>query len=324
MLVTQTTQNLIPHLTALKGAPLSVLTVLLHASAPVSQADLARLTGYHRQSIARAITTLQTRQIIALAPGSRGWVVSLPETPSDVQKLTPSPQTLKAVKEEEDLSDLKKQDPLLSDSPVPLQNFVPPGGDDDPAPSVTAMLENSANLLGFPVLGSPGEYPDPWALCAWIACAWHRRKYIRNPAALVHWGTHQNRLPDDSRYLDHPNDFLPRWFLHKIGFPTDPDPDHPASYETPPEYFALDQPVSGSLTPRQAWSLALERVEPEVPTHMFNTWLKYTTLIGFTGSAIEIRANNDVHRENLDAYTDRLGSLLTEILGQRTSVSIWF
>lgn len=337
MLANLPTFNLIPLLTALKGAPLSVLTVLLHASAPVSRADLVTITGYHRQSVARAIAALQARRLIA--PRANGWVLIAPIPTPSVENFTIPPQTLKVVKEVEDLRTPQNKNLLLTDSsldrgnsitpptdpvPVPLQEIAPasPGG--DPAPSVPAMLKHSAGLLGFPVLGSPNEYPDPWLLCAWIACAFHRRKYIRNPAALVHWGAHQNRLPDDSRYLDRPEDFLPPWFLKLIEFPFLEQAEHyDAAYDAPPEALALDQPISGGLTPRQAWQSALERIQPEVAPHEFNTWLKYAILKGFNGHAFEVKASNEYHSDRLDDYNHRLAALLTEIIGRPITVSVW-
>jgi hypothetical protein len=169
--------------------------------------------------------------------------------------------------EEEDLN-LKNLDLESSSS----SDLLPPNLD------VREIQKAVRELFGEPLTGSSERYKDPHRLLAWIASAYDNRAGLRHPSRVVYRSYHNPGEPEDC-YRDRPEDFLPDWFLARLGLlEPDSEGDDCGDSEDPedPEDPCDPLPENPNLSPQVAhwWSACCEHLNYQLGAPKFNDWIR--------------------------------------------------
>jgi hypothetical protein len=205
----------------LKGAPLSIVMVLMMVKHRVSQEFLERSTGYTDKPISQSLSYLKEAGLIDHT--SSGWQLIKGDifqhllSPSIDEEPTQSRNNSDPVKlEEEGFINNNLTSATLLNNPEQV-------GDIPTIELAQQILDAAETLFKHKILGEPREYADVDRLIAWIAQAWHNRGNgrgkIESPAALVYWAFHKgNDTKPEKTYSSDPERYLPECFMQSCGY----------------------------------------------------------------------------------------------------------
>jgi hypothetical protein len=171
-----------------------------------------------------------------------------------------------------------------------------------------ALLPAIQELLGEPLLLPRKEMPEVGLLLALVAEAHHKREKLDYPARAVCGSLKKRRRPD-ARFVERPWEFLPVWFIERIGLikpgerPTGERPPGERTLgERPPDESAqpeagspeapgdlrgdevsLAQPISlqPGLAAGEAWLQACGRVRERMPPAAYARYLQGAAALEF-------------------------------------------
>jgi hypothetical protein len=277
-------------LQALRGAALSCLHAMRLALKPVSSAWLQAATGYSDKTVTRALQKLLELQFVHYSESEAGWVLAQ-STVLD-QFFDPYPRknsgetALESLESESDLSNSSEQE----------KRVFPDSGQTEflGQLEVEKLLPAIQELFGEPLLLPRGLGLDPGDLLSLAAEKQHKRQRLRYPARAI-CGSLKRRRSPDLQYHERPWDFLPAWFLERIGLDAtdglaeieDQEPGDvlpsPQEKISPVDQASLDQAVSpGSrLTACQAWEEACRQVRGNLPPAVYARFLHEAVAVEF-------------------------------------------
>jgi hypothetical protein len=262
-------------LLALKGAALSCLHALRLAARPVTSGWLCLATGYSDKTVTRALLKLQEMRLASFSKTDSGWVLEgTAELEQFFQPLCRKNSDHETLESESSL--FKSLEIKKKDSRVSLQAEI------FQCLELETLLPAIQELFGEPLLLRRGQAPEPLLLLALVAEAHHNRAKLGFPARAVCGGLNKGRQPA-ADYFERPWDFLPNWFLERIGLGDQAgqtEPDMPeAAVPTEPEYpvdrASLDQPViqGRRLSAGKAWDEACSQLRRTLPPAIYSRFL---------------------------------------------------
>jgi hypothetical protein len=212
----------------LKGAPLSIVMVLMMVKQRVTQEFLQAATGYTDKPVAAALKYLQETGVVDHT--SSGWLLlkgdheqlPLPVTsiPNNVgadghppQGRNNSDPVVVVNLTNKDLNILTTTTDLTTDQVGEI-----------PTLQMTEQIMRSiGEIFGKQLHGDPADYCDLDRLIACTAQAWSTRGEgkgkLRNPVGFIYWAFHQgtDKHPDKI-YRDIPERYLPEEFINTCGY----------------------------------------------------------------------------------------------------------
>ncbi|MCU0489214.1 MAG: hypothetical protein MUE67_09705 [Anaerolineales bacterium] len=290
---------------ALRGAALSCLHALRLAAGPVSAGWLCAATGYSAKTVRSALQKLQVLRLVNYFEPEAGWALAQAEALEALfeprknakQETLDSESSSNSLKREEKDSGDLRDSIASSDSEV----AVPPECSQVLHPE--ELLPAIQELFGEPLLLPRKEMPEIGLLLALVAEAHHKREKLDYPARAV-CGSLKKRRKPDPRFFERPWEFLPAWFLERIGLtrpgerppekcPPDerpPDEDAPRVAGSPEEpgglrgdEVSLAQPIGlqPGLAAGEAWLQACGRVRERMPPAAYARYLQGAAALEF-------------------------------------------